>query len=265
ARHVRRFESLVSRVQDANAAMPHMTLPALQIGRRHPSRIVSLLLVLMAMSTIAWVHYDPDWYVYREYVTFTNLTYHEADALYSQIEIDGWSVFWISPSRIREQLVALPTITDAQVYVRPPHWVTIDVQETTPIARWVTQEGDFWLLPDGTALPQTDDRYNTLPQIVDNTREASLWGDTAQGRIDPDILQSALALTQLLPEIGSLYYHADVGLNFHMADEDAWVYWGDGTAMEQKYGNLVAVRQLLRDEPQRVRVVDVRSERPVLR
>lgn len=265
ARQMRRFESAVSRVQMPRLGAEQVALPTIAWGKWHPSRIISFLLVLLTIGAIGWVHYDLEWYVYREYVTFNNLTYHEPDALYSLLDVDGWNIFWITPARVRKQLVALPTIADAEVVVRPPHWITINVQEAVPIARWVTQEGDFWLLPDGTALARMDERYDTLPQIIDNEREASLWGDRAQQRMDPAILRSALALRQILPDVENLYFHHEIGLNFHMPGSDTWVYWGDGSNIEEKYSNLQAVRDLLRKEEQAVAVVDLRSTRPVLR
>lgn len=265
ARRARRFESIVSRVQMPRSAVQRVALPSLRLGNWHPSRIVSLLLLLAAFGAIGWVHYDLEWYVYREHVIFHHLTYHEPDELYPLLEVEGWNVFWLSPGHIRERLIALPTIADAQVNIRPPHWVTIEIQEAVPVARWATQDEELWLLPDGTALARTDERYDTLPQIIDNERDASLWGDPTRQRMDPNVLQSALALVDLLPGIENLYFHTEYGLNFHMPGSDTWVYWGDGSNMEQKYDNLQAVRAMLQNDPQPVSVVDIRSERPVLK
>lgn len=265
ARQMRRVESLVSRVQMPKMTTMRPALPPLQITRLHPSRIVSFLLVLFTIGAIAWVHYDLNWYVYREYVTFNELTYHDPDALYPLIDVEGWNVFWVSPRRVREQLVALPTIADAEVHISPPHSVAIDIQEAEPVALWATQEGIYWLLPDGTALDRLDERYDTLPQLIDNERDAAIWGDRTQQQVDPDVLHSGLALLQLVPGIENLYFHNEIGLNFLMPGNSTWIYWGDGSNMEQKYGNLEAVRKMLRAESQPVSVVDLRSARPVLR
>jgi cell division septal protein FtsQ len=264
ARHVRRFEALVSHLPRASFAgiSPPAWLPT---ARWQPSHLLSLLLVLVAVGGIGWVHYDEEWYVYEEHVTFTGLTYQEAEELYPLLGVDGWNVFWLSAPRIREKLVALPTIADAQVHITPPHWVVIDIEEAEPVALWVTQEGELWLLPDGTALPKTDERYDALPRIIDHLREASAWDDPQQQRVDHGILTSALALLQQVPTIDNLYFNAGYGLNFHMPGSDTWVYWGDGSNAEQKYNNLLAIQQDLRTQEQVAAVVDIRFDKPVIR
>ena len=266
ARRVRNFESMVSRVQGTSAVIPDIGLSSLWRSTNwHPSRFLSLFLLLAAIGTIGWVHYDLQWYVYREHVTFHNLTYHDEDALYSIIDVDGWNIFWLTAGGIRKQLVALPTITDARVQISPPHSVIIVVEETEPIALWATREGDFWLLPDGTALPRIDERYDALPKIIDHLREASARSDPQRQRMEQDILTSALALLAQVPMIDNLYFNAGYGLNFHLPGSNTWVYWGDGKNATRKYENLVAIQQALRTEQRSVDVVDIRFGNPVIR
>ncbi|MEZ4676494.1 MAG: hypothetical protein R2932_19900 [Caldilineaceae bacterium] len=171
ARRVRNFESMVSRVQVPHGALPGGDFRALwRPTKWHPSRLLSLLLLLLAVGTIGWVHYDLEWYVYQ-HVTFNNLTYHDADVLYAVIDVEGWNIFWLTAPSIRNKLIALPTITDADVQIRPPHWIAIDVVETEPVALWVAEAEDYWLLPDGTALPKLDERYDNLPRIIDQQQK----------------------------------------------------------------------------------------------
>ncbi|HRW04690.1 MAG TPA: FtsQ-type POTRA domain-containing protein [Caldilineaceae bacterium] len=264
ARQVRRFESVVAHVPGAALADYDWRARVGQMKWR-PSHLLSLCLFVLAFGGIGWVHYDEQWYVYREYVTFHNTTHQTADELYELIEVDGWNIFWLSASAIRDRLVALPTIADAQVQITPPHWITIDITETEPVALWITQDGDFWLLPDGTALARTDERYDQLPRIIDHLREASALGDMQQQEIDPDVLSSALALLQRVPAIENLYYNAGYGLNFHMPGSTTWVYWGDGNNADQKYQNLLTIAQDLRTQQQAAEIVDVRFEKPVIK
>lgn len=264
ARRVRRFESLASYLPQLSFSGNGLST-WLETLRWQPSHLLSLALVLVAFGGIGWVHYDEDWYVYREYVTFHGLTYQEAEELYPLIDVDGWNVFWLSASQIRKRLVALPTVADAEVRITPPHWVTIEIEEAEPIALWVTQDGDFWLLPDGTALSKTDDRYDPLPRIIDHLREASAWDDPARQRIDPAVLRSALALLEQVPTIDNLYFNSGYGLNFHMPGSDTWVYWGDGNNADQKYRNLLAIQQDLRAQQEVATVVDIRFDKPVIR
>ncbi len=264
ARRVRRFESLASYIPHVSFSGSGMST-WLETIRWRPSHLLSLVLVVVAFGGIGWVHYDEDWYVYQEYVTFTGLTYQNAETLYPLMDVEGWNVFWLSASQIRKRLIALPTIADAQVRITPPHWVTIDIEEAEPVALWVTQDGDFWLLPDGTALPKVDDRYDQLPRIIDHLRDASAWNDPQQQRVDPTVLSSALALLKQVPTIDNLYFNSGYGLNFHMPGSDTWVYWGDGNNAEQKYTNLIAIQQDLRAQEEVATIVDIRFDKPVIR
>jgi hypothetical protein len=264
-RRARRFESLLSQVPQPSLAGISGLWPKWGSTVWQPSHLLSLLLLLGAIGGIGWVHYDEAWYIYREHVTFTNVTYEDPDALYERLGIDGWNVFWLSSAALRGKLIALPTIDDVQVQITPPHSVTIAVTEATPVALWVTQEGDFWLLPDGTALAKLDDRYDQLPRLIDQQRAASLRSDPTQQRVDPDVLASALALLQQVPTIDNLYFNAGLGLNFHMPGSDTWVYWGDGSNADQKYTNLLAITQELRVQQEVASVVDIRFDKPVIR
>ncbi len=264
ARRVRRFESLASYIPQLSFQGNGIS-SWLETLRWQPSHLLSLALILGAVGGIGWVHYDEDWYVYREYVTFSGLTYQKAEALYPLTDVDGWNVFWLSASQIRKRLVALPTIDDAQVRITPPHWVSIEIKEAEPIALWITQDGDFWLLPDGTALPKVDERYAQLPKIIDHLREAASWDDPQRQQMDPAVLQSALALLKQVSTIDNLYFNRGYGLNFHMPGSDTWVYWGDGNNADQKYSNLLAIQQDLRAQQEVATVVDIRFDKPVIR
>lgn len=266
AKQVRRFESVVARVQVPRAALREFTWPSLlRPARWHPSRILSLLLLSVMVSLVVWVHYDPEWYVYREYVTFHDVTYHDTEALYTLIDVDSWNIFWLSTETIRKRLITQPTITDAEVEIALPHWITIDIQETEPVALWLTEDADLWLLPDGTALTKADERYDSLPGIIDPLREASLWGDPTQQQIDVEVLNSALVLFAQMPAIEQLKFDAGYGLNFLLPDSTIWVYWGDGANVEMKYNNLRSIERSLQIKQQTASIIDVRFENPVIR
>lgn len=268
ARQMRRFESLVERVPRVSAGkslVGYGVSQWLESTHWRSSHLISFCLLILAIGGVGWLHYDEQWYVYREHVTFTNSTHQSEDELYELIDVDGWNVFWLSASSIHNRLVALPTINDAQVKITPPHWITIDIEESEPVALWVTQDGDYWLLPDGTALDKTDERFDQLPRIIDHLREASTWGDLQRQQIDPAVLASALALLQRVPAIDNLYFNAGYGLNFHMPESDTWVYWGDGSNAEQKYQNLLTIARDLRAQQEVANIVDIRFEKPVIK
>jgi hypothetical protein len=265
-RHFRQVEATLARVRLPKFEGAYFQWPE-TLGMSHwqPSKLISLLLLAGVIALLVWVHSDERWFVYSENVTFNQLTYLKADELYQQSAVDSWNIFWLSPNAIRERLLALPTVADAQVRLQLPNQVVVDITEEQPVAMWVTQDGNFWLLPDGTALPEGAQTQPDLLQIIDPLREAKAWGDPAATRIDSAVLQSALALTTYLPAVNQIYFNQGYGLNFHLPDSDVWVYWGDGLNMQRKYTNIAAIQRHLRTAGTHPNIVDVRFEKPVLK
>lgn len=265
-RHLRQVEAVLGRARLPAAAQVRLRWPT-TAGLLHwsPSRVASALLLVAVIAAIGWLHSDSQWFVYRENVTFRGVTYANADELYAQSGVDSWNIFWLSPSSIRERLVALPTVADAQVRVQLPNLIVVDVQEEQPVALWVTQAGNFWLLPDGAALPEPAPGKAGLLQIIDPQRDAQAWGDTTGTAIDGDVLQSAQTLLSYMPAVDQIYFNKGVGLNFHLPDSGAWVYWGDGLNMDKKYTNIVAIQRQLRSAGSQPKIIDVRFEKPILK
>ena len=266
ARHMRQVEAVIERVRLPAMSNLQLRRPTLAGFKSWPaSRIASAAILLVVIALITWVQSDLRWFVYRENVAINGLTYANAEQIYAASAIDSWNLFWLSPSAIRERLVDLPTIADAQVTMRLPNQVVIDVQEEQPVARWVTQAGNFWLLPDGTALPEPTQPKAGLLQIIDHQSDAKAWDDPSSAKIDPGVLQSALALITYLPEVEQIYFNAGYGLNFHLPDTGTWVYWGDGLDMAKKYTNLIGIERHLRTEGTHPKIIDVRFDKPVLK
>ena len=265
-RQLRQVEAVIGRVRLPEAAQLRLHWPkAVGLTYWSPSRVASALLLVAVVAAISWVHSDSQWFIYRENVTFKGMTYVNADDLYAQSGLDSWNIFWLSPNAIRARLAALPTVADAQVRVQLPNQVVVDVQEEQPVALWVTQEGNFWLLPDGTALPEPTPGKEGLLQIIDPQRDAQAWGDATGAAIDVGVLQSAQTLLTYMPAVDQIYFNKGVGLNFHLPDSGAWVYWGDGLKMDQKYTNIVAIQRQLRTAGTQPKIIDVRFEKPILK
>lgn len=228
------------------------------------SKLLSVVLLLGATGIIAWVHTSDQWFIYRENVQFNGVNYLDANYLYQASGLDAWNIFWVQPESIRQRLAALPYITDVQVKTSLPNQVAVNVQEAQPVALWVTSAGALWLLADGIALPAQGKTHNDIPQIIDVTQAAKAL-DTHKGlAIEPNILQSAVAIKQQLTEIDQLHFNKDYGLNFHLPSSSAWVYWGDGYNMETKFANLAAIQDLIKAGKEKPAIIDVRYERPYI-
>jgi hypothetical protein len=235
------------------------------------SKALSLLLVVGALTSLFMLHTAEDWFVYREDVRFHNLIRLRGDDLYQITDLDGWNIFWLEPESIRNRLLDLPWVEDAQVTVSLPAMIAVNVTETPPVAVWVTNSGNYWLAANGAALPVATLEESALPelalpQIVDSLQEARDIGDGPLA-IDPQILTSALTLVEAMPELeGIVRYNESIGLNFPLPDPAVWVYWGDGFDMESKLENLSVSRDLIRNAEEPAQILDVRFiDRPYVR
>ncbi|MCC6453476.1 MAG: FtsQ-type POTRA domain-containing protein [Caldilineaceae bacterium] len=275
SRQKRRFEAVFARIPmptDLGSHLQGLEMPAvLQPTPWSLSKALSLLLVVGALTSLFMLHTAEEWFVYREDVRFHNLIRLRGDDLYQIADLDGWNIFWLEPEAIRARLLALPWVEDAQVAVSLPATVAVNVIEMPPAAVWVTNAGNYWLAANGAALPVATLEESALPelalpQIIDSLQEARVIGDGPLA-IDPQILTSALALVEAMPELdGIIRYNKSIGLNFPLPDPAVWVYWGDGFDMESKLENLSVSRDLIRNAEEPAQILDVRFiDRPYVR
>lgn len=275
SRQKRRFEALFARLPipaNVNVRLPEIAVPTVVLPTPWSlSKVLSLLLVLGSLSTIVLLHTSENWFVYREDVRFHNLIRMQGDELYRTLDLDGLNVFWIEPEEIRQSLLALPWVEDAQVAVSMPGTVYVNVTEMTPAAVWVTNAGNYWLAANGSALPIATLEESALPelalpQVVDSLQEARVVGDGPLA-INVQVLNSALTLMAAMPELnGTVRYNESTGLNFPLPEPAVWVYWGDGFDVDAKLENLAVARDIVRKAEKPAQIVDVRLiDRPYVR
>ncbi len=266
ARTMRRFESALTLTRRAVVdwqAGRRRTLPG--FSGWQASKVLSLFLLAWVAGLLYWATSADAWFIDRKNVSFTNVTYLKPDELYQAAGVKDWNILWLQPEEIRQQLRALPFVADATVQVEMPGHVAVAMQETQPVALWVTQDATLWLMPSGLALPAPAAAQGVLLRIVDGGHEAGALGTQPSTAMDPTVLTSALALAQQFPGLTEVRYNQNYGLNFHAPTNDAWVYWGDGNKMEQKLANLAAVQELIEQGKITPQVIDVRYERPYIR
>ena len=267
SRQKRRFEAVFTRLPVPSrwgASLPDLALPAVL----HPtpwyvSKTLSALLLLGALMSLVLLHNQDEWFVYREDVRFNNLIRLRGDELYQAANLEGLNIFWVEPETVRDHLLTLPWVEDAQVDVSLPAAVAVNVVEMNPVAVWVTNAGNYWLAANGAALPIATLEESALPelalpQIVDSLQDARVIGDGPMA-MDPQVLTSALTLMEAMPELeDTVRYNHSIGLNFPLPDPTVWVYWGDGFDLETKLENLAVARDLVRSAEEPAQILDVR-------
>jgi cell division septal protein FtsQ len=221
--------------------------------------------LLLIVGALVYVHLDARWFVYRDTVQLNGLTYLNADDLYAASGIDSWHSLWLRPQSIRARLLQQPFVQEANVAIHWPNRVTIEITEQLPVALWLTKAETLWLMPGGEALAVADNRFSALPSIIDPGREAQDVRVADRPAIDPAVLAGALALRAKLPAITELRYNRDYGLNFHLPGAAAWVYWGDGENLSDKFAYLEAIQQLIDTGKAQPQIIDVRFARPYFR
>jgi hypothetical protein len=201
----------------------------------HLSKLLSLL-ILVAVGTILYTfQQDETFFVYEEDVQFVGARYLTGAELYDYCDVESWSVLWIDPVLIREQILKHPYVADAQVEVQWPAQITVAIQEVEPIALWATALGNFWVLADGRGLPVRSDQHQPPVTIVDPEFTARAPGLGENPHLQGELLQAALTLSARLPGLDTLRYNRTHGLNFAVPGTNTWIYWGDGRRFEEKW------------------------------
>ncbi|MEZ4640794.1 MAG: FtsQ-type POTRA domain-containing protein [Caldilineaceae bacterium] len=199
------------------------------------SKLVSLLMLVGVVAALYTFQEDESFFVYRENVEFVNTGYLTNEDLYEYCDIESWSVLWIDPEMIRQQVLAHPYVADAQVQVQWPAHVTIAVEEVEPIARWSTTDADYWVLTDSRILLQRTDAFAPRVTILDPEAAAGEPGAKGALQLEPSLLETALTLAERLPGLDSLRYNRTHGINFGVPDTQTWIYWGDGRRFDEKW------------------------------
>jgi cell division septal protein FtsQ len=266
ARTMRRFESAFTLTRKALGNWQTGRVVALPGFSGWPaSKALSLLLLAGVAGLIYWATSADQWFIEREDVTFTNVSYLQPAELYQAAGVNDWNTLWLQPTEIRQRLLSLPFVADATVEVQAPGRIQVTMQETQPTALWVTEDATLWLMPSGLALAAPAAAQGSLLRIVDGGQEARALDTQPGTAMDRTVLSSALALAQQFPGLSEVRYNRDYGLNFHAPQNEAWVYWGDGNQMEQKLANLAAVQKWIEQGEVTPQIIDVRYERPYIR
>ncbi len=175
--------------------------------------------------------------------------------IYEASGIEGRSIFLVQPDNIAAAVSQLDGIAKAQVHVRLPNQVLIDVQERVPFVAWqASQDGvitTIWLTSDGAVVPQT----GQVPPLTlkDQTQELPEVG-SAQASM---LLKSLVALRDAQPDVTEATYSNNEGLSFRTTE--GWYVWlGDGDRLADKLALLEVARQEIAKLDRQAQVIDLR-------
>ena len=195
-------------------------LPKLRIGRR----TLTLLLLLAWLMTAHRVWVSDEFRIND--VTVEGAGLLSVAQIESIARISGSHLFTMDPSAAEARLVAYPEIDAADVQLHwPGNRVTIEVEERRPIVEWHDGGKTWWLSASGVAFIQ---RYpfKAMVEVTSDERVLEIRQDALVPAIDPEVLWSAVSLSEQLPYVTNLTYSRDHGFGFE--DPRGWdVLFGD--------------------------------------
>jgi cell division septal protein FtsQ len=241
----RRKQPRLARVQATGAlSLPHITVPpdAKRRKRRNSRRFrlplatvkhvaestrwASLLVIAGCLWALLTIAGDKSFYL-------TAIPVEGARA-FSPSEIVAASglakvhIFAADPNEAARRIGELPGINSAEVSLKWPNQVTINVTESEPLALWKQNGRTFWIDTAGRLIPARANVSGLLLIESEVKQEAA-----EDAHVADDVLAGALQLRDLRKNIDRLYYDPGNGLSYQ--DGRGWrAYFGSGMNMEQK-------------------------------
>lgn len=228
------------------------------------SRWISLFLAALCVFALVTVGMDEGFYLTT--IPVDGVASIPASEIVEASGLAGAHIFAANAVEAADSVATIPGVISATVSLEWPNSALIRIKEDTPIAVW--QEGDetYWINAEGELVPARVDvpgllhiradsagdnsagdgssgeietrEEREMPVRAELADEASLPDDTEVEApptpfIPEDVLQGALQLRELRPNIDVLNYDVSGGLSFQ--DGRGWrVYFGTGTNMDEK-------------------------------
>jgi len=229
-----------------------LSLPALPALRMGPRALTAVLLGLWALTIHA------AWTGARFEITDIRI---EGAKLMSEAQVRsiarlrGLPSLAVDPQAVEQRLESYAEIDGAEVRVRWPNQVTIEIQERRPIVEWQDGTQVWWLNASGVAFIQREP-YPGLVRVVAEQPVLEIDEDALLPAILPEVLWEAVAVAEQLPHIGDLTYSPIHGIGFE--DPRGWkVIVGQGGDLDTKLQVYAAITAQLMERGVKVQLVNV--------
>lgn len=185
--------------------------------------------ILFSLLVVLFLFFQADaFYVHR--IEVGGLSYLAADEVFAFSGVATTHIFWVDPAEVEANILESPSVAAVEVAVGwPPHLLQIEVQERQPALVWEQAGIRAWIDVRGRVMPQRLDLAGLLLIITEGI-------DTPIGPhivIPQDVVDGALQLRALYPNIETLIYNPAEGLGYQ--DARGWRAWfGSGTNMAAK-------------------------------
>lgn len=230
---------------------PRLQLPTAALKRvLFSARWISLSLLAICGLSLYLIGTDANFYL--THIPVAGVASIPPAEIVAASGLGGAHIFSIDPTDAATAITRLPGVISATVTIEWPNQVKIDIQEDTPVAVWIQDGQQFWINRNGqltTARQELPGLLQIESEVVSG-EEATQSEDTPIAPVDfisQGVVDGALQLRQLRPNIERLYYRPAGGLSYR--DGRGWqAYFGIGNDMDQK---LVVYETLVNDLLQR--------------
>ena len=187
-----------------------------------------LSLALLAVSIYALITIGQDTSFFLTNIPVSGNTTISSSEIVASSGLAGTHVFAASPGNAANRIGQLPGVISAKVNLQWPNQVSIIIVEDKPVAVWKQNGKTYWIGESGELVPAR----NASPHLLLIQTEIDQSSEI-EAYVPADVLQGALALRELRPNIDQLFYRPGSGLSYQ--DGRGWrAYFGSGKEMAQK-------------------------------
>jgi cell division septal protein FtsQ len=222
------------------------------------ARWISLFLLLLCVSSLSLIGLDEGFYL--TVIPVEGVASIPPAEIVNTSGLAGAHIFAVNPGAAADRIATLPGVISATVTLEWPNVANIRIKEDSPLAVWNQDGQQYWINEKGQLIPARIDIPTLLhiqsravvqeaqPATLETSKvEASMFETStyqenlpAEGAtsgaplfVPEDVLQGALQLRELRPNIDSLDYDPSGGLSYQ--DGRGWrAYFGTGQNMGQK-------------------------------
>lgn len=216
------------------------------------SRWISLFILALCVAALYFVGMDENFYL--RVIPVEGVASIPPTEIVEASGLGGAHIFSADPVEAAEKIVQVPGVISATVGLEWPNSAIIRIKEDTPIAVWEQGSERYWVNAAGQLVPARVDVPGLLHIRADvveaessesapadeleeeGTEEAAseeVNAETTLPFVPDEVLEGALALRELRPNIDVLSYDISGGLSYE--DGRGWrVYFGTGADMAQK-------------------------------
>jgi hypothetical protein len=173
--------------------------------------------------------------------------------IYRASEVEGRNILLIRAADVVAKVREVPGIEDANVYVRLPNQVIIDVREYAPLVAWQGITTTVWLAENASEVPQA----GGPPPLTLNDRTGMALAESKLRW--PVVLARLAELHRSRPDLQEIAYGEEQGLYYRTGE--GWEVWlGDGDDIEQKLALLEGAQRAIAAGGTKPRAIDLRFD-----